>query len=329
MCYTHLLLLVALVGVVGASVIERPRVRSYSPFAKNPIQPGRDTYVDEVKTQAQNQFPVVVPSWSAVAEPVVPKKNYSPFKSVKAQIAPVESAPSMSKKNFSPFKSVKAQAQIAPVAVPVVASVAVASNVWSAVAEPVAPKKNYSPYKSVKAQSQIAPVAVPVVASVAVPVVASVAVASNVWSAVAEPVAPKKSYSPYKSVKAQIQSQTAFVAVPVVVASVAVATSGWSAVAEFAAPPKKSYSPFKSVQAQAQARPTAYVAPDLMSSLRAAPATVTPASPATPPPSSIFSLLARRVSGIVRMLKLDRLRVIAASVVAALFFGKKKTSLVA
>jgi len=278
MCYTHLLLLVALVGVVGASVIERPRVRSYSPFAKNPIQPGRDTYVDEVKTQAQNQFPVVVPSWSAVAEPVVPKKNYSPFKSVKAQIAPVESAPSMSKKNYSPFKSVKAQAQIAPVAVPVVASVAVASNVWSAVAEPVAPKKNYSPYKSVKAQ---------------------------------------------------IQSQTAFVAVPVVAASVAVAPSGWSAVAEFAAPPKKSYSPFKSVQAQAQARPTAYVASDLMSSLRAAPATVTPASPATPPPSSIFSLLARRVSGIVRMLKLDRLRVIAASVVAALFFGKKKTSLAA
>ena len=208
MCYTHLLLLVALVGAVGASVIERPRVRSYSPFAKNVPPEGRATHVTEVKTQAQNQSPVVVPSWPAVD-------------------------------------------------------------------------------------------------------------------------ARKKNYSPFKSVKAQIQSQTAFVAVPVVAASVAVASSSWSTVAEFAAPTKKSYSPFKSVQAQAQARPTAYVPPDLMSSLRAAPATVTPASPATPPPSSIFSLLARRVSGIVRMLKLDRLRVIAASVVAAFFFGKKKTSLAA
>ena len=251
MCYTHLLLLVALVGAVGASVIERPRVRSYSPFAKNVPPEGRATHVTEVKTQAQNQSPVVVPSWPAVD----------------------------------------------------------------------ARKKNYSPFKSVQAQSLIAPVPVPVVASVAV--------ASNVWSAVAEPVVPKKNYSPFKSVKAQIQSQTAFVAVPVVAASVAVASSSWSTVAEFAAPTKKSYSPFKSVQAQAQARPTAYVPPDLMSSLRAAPATVTPASPATPPPSSIFSLLARRVSGIVRMLKLDRLRVIAASVVAAFFFGKKKTSLAA
>ena len=234
MCYIQILVIIAL---VGASVIERPRVRSYSPFSKITLQ-GK-AYADLVKPQNQNQSPVVVPSWSAA---VVPKKNYSPFKSV---------------------KPIQAQAQIAPVAVPVVASVAVASSGRSAIAESAAPKKNYSPFKSVQA------------------------------------------------IQAQAQ-----------IAPVAVASSGRSAVAEFAASAKKSYSPYKSVRAQAQARPTAYVAPDLMNSLRAAPSTVTPAaSIATRPSSSFFSLLAQQVSGIVRMLKM------AASVVAAVFFGKRKAGL--